>query len=78
MFLRRGCAIDPTHVCVTLLLVAPNAFSEEQMVDIDSFRSFLVLPLASLILILVLVPVGKLLRRTGHNPVGAYSRSFLC
>ncbi len=38
------------------------------MVSIDSFRSFLVLPLASLIFILVLVPVGKLLRRTGRNP----------
>jgi hypothetical protein len=39
------------------------------MVDIDTFRSFHVLPLVSLILILVLVPVGKLLRRAGHNPV---------
>ena len=40
---------------------------------LSSYFPFVV---AVVFLILVLVPVVQLLRRTGHNPVGVYSPSF--
>lgn len=60
---------DPIHLCVKLLPVAPSVFSEEQMEITGYIFNATHVALASLVFILVLIPVGKLLRRTGHHPV---------
>jgi hypothetical protein len=52
-----------------LLPIAPSALSEKQMEITGYVFDATHVALASLVFILVLIPVGKLLRRTGHHPV---------
>jgi hypothetical protein len=54
-----------THVLSSCLSLRVRL---EKQIEIHSYTATYV-ALASLVFILVLIPVGKLLRRTGHNPV---------